>query len=603
MSSTSGSKQKGENSVLKGALSYLSPKERSKYFVLVTLRALAAILDLLGVIALGFVASVLTSAVTGTASKITIPVIGDLLRSTGQGQLAFVLVGILILFVSKAAISIVLTGAIATVVANVEARASLDVARNVLGGSLEDARARSREELFFASFAGTSAAFTAQLNALATLISEGFLFVCLTLTFLVVDATSTLLVAAYFGLIAFFIQMAVGRRLQRAATSVRELHLEQDQALNDLFNSFRELSVANRREDFFSRIASLRGRTARGVATQLRLGTLPRHLIETAVILGVVVLAAIKMTTGDLQSSSLMLGVFLTGSLRMMAAMLPWQAALMSLRQSEPAAEKALELLHHTGTTGRTGHVENGAEPQAQLALKFDQVIFKYKDSPNVVLDKVDFEVHSGSQTAIIGKSGSGKSTIADLVCGLLEPTEGSVILGVTEGHKNRVAYVPQRPSAISGSLKDNITLSQSAGEVDELRLAQSIRDANLDGFVDSLPEGLETDMGKHMDSLSGGQLQRLGIARALYQAPEVLVLDEATSSLDAESEHAVTETLERLRGRVTVIVIAHKLVTVQRSDQVLLIENGQIKDRGTFDEIVRGNPEIARAVELSSFS
>jgi ATP-binding cassette, subfamily B, bacterial PglK len=433
MSSTSGSKQKGENSALKGALSYLSPKERSKYFALVTLRALAAILDLLGVIALGFVASVLTSAVTGTASKITIPVIGDLLRSPGQGQLAVVLVGILILFVSKAAISIVLTGAIATVVANVEARASLDVARNVLGGSLEDARARSREELFFASFAGTSAAFTAQLNALATLISEGFLFVCLTLTFLVVDATSTLLVAAYFGLIAFFIQMAVGRRLQRAATSVRELHLQQDQALNDLFNSFRELSVANRREDFFSRIATLRGRTARGVATQLRLGTLPRHLIETAVILGVVVLAAIKMTTGDLQSSSLMLGVFLTGSLRMMAAMLPWQAALMSLRQSEPAAEKALELLRHTGTTGRTGHGENEAEPQAQVALKFDRVIFKYKDSPNIVLDRVDFEVPSGSQTAIIGKSGSGKSTIADLVCGLLEPAEGSVMLGVTD--------------------------------------------------------------------------------------------------------------------------------------------------------------------------
>jgi ATP-binding cassette, subfamily B, bacterial PglK len=589
--------------VLKSALSYMSAKERSKYFALVTLRAFAAILDLLGVIALGFVASVLTSAVTGGASRINLPGIGGLVRSTGQGQLTIVLVGILVLFVLKAAISIVLTGAIATVVASVEARASVDVARNVLGGSLEDARAHSREELFFASFAGTTAAFTAQLNALATLISEGFLFICLTLTFLVVDAASTILVAAYFCFIAFFIQMAVGRRLHLAATSVRELHLQQDQTLNDLFNSFRELSVSNRREDFFSRIAALRGRTARGVSTQLRLGALPRHLIETAVILGVVVLAAIKMTRGDIQSSSLMLGVFLAGSLRMMAAMLPWQAALISLRQSAPAASKAFDLLRPDGCAEQTAHRFNEQVPQSDVALKFVQVIFKYKDSSNIVLDKVDFEVPNGSQTAIIGKSGSGKSTIADLACGLLEPIEGNVILGSQGGHKNRVAYVPQRPSAISGSVQDNITLSQTAVEIDQLRLKQAIRDANLDGFVDSLPEGLNTDMGKHMDSLSVGQLQRLGIARALYQQPEILVLDEATSSLDAESEHAVSETLERLKGRVTVIVIAHKLVTVQRSDQVLLIENGKIKDRGKFDKIVRGNPEIARAIELSSFS
>jgi ATP-binding cassette subfamily C protein len=592
------------NNSLKLALRYMTKRERARFFLLVALRALASLLDLLGVVALGLVATTLASMVTmASTGAPTTSIAGVTFSANNPQELALTLVAILALFVVKAVTSYFLTGSIALIVATVEARASVSVATIVLGGGLEDARSHSREELFFASFAGTSAAFSAQLNALATLISEGFLFACLTITFFVVDAASTVIVAIYFAVVALLIQLAVGKRLQKAATSVRELHLAQDQTLNDLFSSFRELTVANRRSHYFERISQLRHSAASDVAVQLKLGTLPRHLIETSLILGVLALGSYKFATGNLADSALMLGVFLTGSLRMMAAMLPWQAALISLRQSLPAAQKALDLLKADSGAGSVAEIRITPSQQkvrAGASLAFDNVSFSYRDGDRLALKGLSFSVENGQQLAIIGRSGSGKSTIADLICGILEPSSGCINYGETS-ELPKIAYVPQRPSAISGTILDNITLGASAEPIDDIRLENAISAANLSEYVSQLPEGLETDMGKHMDSLSGGQLQRLGIARALYQEPDILVLDEATSSLDSTAEYEVGQTLERLRGKVTVVVIAHKLVTVQHSDKVLFMESGHLLDQGTFDQVAKRNPSVAKAVELSS--
>ena len=591
-------------SSLSQTLRFLTKKERTKFFLLVGFRALASLLDLMGVVALGLVATSFASMVASPASGVSSPALLGISMSLAEpNSLALTLLLILVLFILKALFSFLLTGSIALLVATAEARASVAVANTVLGGGLEDARSHSREELFFASFAGTSAAFSTQLNALATLISEGFLFVCLTVTFFVVDAASTLIVAIYFALVALLIQLAVGKRMQKAATAVRELHLSQDQVLNDLFGTFRELTVAKRRSHYFSRISQLRHQAASHVAVQLKLGTLPRHLIETSVILGVLALGAVKFASGNLEDSALMLGVFLTGSLRMMAAMLPWQAALIALRQSLPASQKALALLNDSRSEAEKEQLENDKDialGTLGVGLTFEDVSFTYRDADKPALENVSFSVQQGQQIAVIGPSGSGKSTIADLICGILVPTAGRVSFG-HQAVAPRIAYVPQRPSAISGTILDNITLGLAKDQIDMARLENAVAAANLGDYVKRLPQGFETDMGKHMDGLSGGQLQRLGIARALYQEPDVLVLDEATSSLDSSAEHEVGQTLERLKGHVTVVVIAHKLVTVQHSDQVLFMESGQLRDQGTFEQIVERNPEIAKAVELST--
>jgi ATP-binding cassette subfamily C protein len=161
------------------------------------------------------------------------------------------------------------------------------------------------------------------------------------------------------------------------------------------------------------------------------------------------------------------------------------------------------------------------------------------------------------------------------------------------------LGYVPQKPGMISGTIKQNIALGVSLEEIDKSKLQNSIQGSHLADVVNSLPDGLDTQLGKRRDELSGGQLQRIGLARALYTQPSLLVMDEATSALDADSENEINKAIDELRGKVTVILIAHRLNTVQRSDIVFLVEEGQITASGTFSELLRTNSTVKKLADL----
>jgi ABC-type multidrug transport system fused ATPase/permease subunit len=164
-----------------------------------------------------------------------------------------------------------------------------------------------------------------------------------------------------------------------------------------------------------------------------------------------------------------------------------------------------------------------------------------------------------------------------------------------------RLAYVPQKPGMVAGTIAENIALGVPRQDVDQFRLQKAISDSHLTALIESLPEGLNTDLGKRRDELSGGQLQRIGLARALYAQPGLLVMDEATSALDANSENEINKALDGMRGKVTVILIAHRLNTVQRSDVVFLMEEGQITASGTFAELLKVNKSVQQLAELMS--
>jgi ATP-binding cassette subfamily C protein len=232
-------------------------------------------------------------------------------------------------------------------------------------------------------------------------------------------------------------------------------------------------------------------------------------------------------------------------------------------------------------------------------------VSFRFDDSAIDTVSQVSFKAEPGSQLALIGVSGAGKSTIADLICGILIPSEGKVTVGSKEVRlaesdaNSRVSYVPQRPGLVSGTVLENVALASKNQKVDRVRVLESLKLANLSSFIDSLPDGLETSIGKLQDGFSGGQMQRLGLARALYSNPGLLVMDEATSSLDAESESEIQRALEEMRGKVTVVLIAHRLNTIQHADKVLLLSSGALVDSGKFQEVVSRNPEVRKLIDL----
>jgi ABC-type multidrug transport system fused ATPase/permease subunit len=218
---------------------------------------------------------------------------------------------------------------------------------------------------------------------------------------------------------------------------------------------------------------------------------------------------------------------------------------------------------------------------------------FKYEQSENMVLSNINLKIVSGEAVGFVGQSGSGKSTLIDIMLGLLGPQSGSVLINgqsiedVKQSWQKQIGYIPQAIFLMDESLRRNIAIGIADNEIDEAAIREALKSAQLEDFVASLPEGLDTVVGERGVRLSGGQRQRIGIARALYHRPSVLVLDEATSSLDTETEHGVMQAVQALQGDKTVIIVAHRLSTVEYCDRLYRLDAGRIVDEGTFDEVM----------------
>jgi len=236
--------------------------------------------------------------------------------------------------------------------------------------------------------------------------------------------------------------------------------------------------------------------------------------------------------------------------------------------------------------------------------IVLDGVTYRFPDADVPVLSGVSTVIREGSTTAFVGESGAGKSTLLDVVLGLLEPVAGTVTCGGQDtrddlnGWYAGIGVVPQEVFLLDDTLEANITLGED-GAADPERLGEAIRLAQLDSVLDDLPLGLRTRLGERGVRLSGGQRQRVGIARALYRRPRILVLDEATSALDNATEHRITETIERLSGRMTVLVVAHRLSTVRKADKVVFLSEGSVVAEGTFDEVEARSPQFSKLVSL----
>ena len=240
---------------------------------------------------------------------------------------------------------------------------------------------------------------------------------------------------------------------------------------------------------------------------------------------------------------------------------------------------------------------------QSHLAssISVKDLSFSYENASAQALTGVSVEIFRGEAVGLVGSSGSGKSTLVDVLLGLLKPTTGRVFVDGTDIHNNlrwwqdQIGYVPQSIFLTDDTLRRNVAFGLPKDEIDEVAIEAAIRSAQLEDFVASLPDGLDTIVGERGVRLSGGQRQRIGIARALYNNPDVLVLDEATSSLDTETEHGVMQAVQALQGEKTVIIVAHRLSTVEYCDRLYRLENARIVDEGTFSEVTSRTKDLPR--------
>ena len=595
-------------------MSLLTQRQRIGYVLLLLTRVLVNFLDIAGVAAVGLLGAAGASGFLGDREANFFGISLDL---TTPNVLLTVMALVAVFFLLKSVLSVVLIRATAFFLARIEIKNATEIAQFLFTGGLSEIRQYSRSEVQWAVTGSTNVTFSGILGSAGLLLTESSLLVFMFTLFVLVDPVAAVAITVYFILIIVIFQLLSDQRMRKSGADFAEGGIDVTQVALDMFEAFKEISVLMKQFFFLDRFARARKTYAYGDAQMRYLMAIPRFFVETALALGALAFVAWQISRGEVADGLISAGVFLAGGVRMMAALLPLQNAVLALRSQMEQAKLGQEiLLKSRSRKAEISKVLAVSEvPQSSrkshvggLTVVLDSVVFTHLGANQPAVRDVSFDIKPGSYVALVGPSGAGKTTLADLILGLNTPDQGSVTVdGVTartlrETEPGLMAYVPQRPGVVSGTLIENIALGVDPKTVDLDYLSSVLEKARLTELVASLPDGVHTRLGKHSDSLSGGQIQRLGLARALFTNPKLIVLDEATSSLDAEAEASISESIRNIGKDTTVVVIAHRLSTVQKADVVHVIDGGRLIASGTFKELRRTVPMIQEYVRLMSF-
>jgi len=325
-----------------------------------------------------------------------------------------------------------------------------------------------------------------------------------------------------------------------------------------------------------------------------KIQVLPKLILEIIFISGLIGVVVVSEVIGaDLKDIIPTLILFSMAFFKIFPSVIRIISLNNLLTTSKISFDTLYDELKEVGSDDVSNKIDSEQSLRFKEKISFENVTFSY-DEKKGIFRNFSIEIPKNSTVAFVGRSGSGKTTLIDMVLGLIQPQSGKVLFDKYEISQNtkfwyeKISYIPQTISFIDDSIRKNIALG--VYDINEQQLSKCIVDAQLEEFIASLPKGLDTQIGDKGVRLSGGQRQRVGIARALYKNPDILIFDEATSALDVETERALTEAIKKLGGSKTIIIVAHRISTIKDSDIIFVLENGKVKGKGTFDELLATN-------------
>lgn len=457
----------------------------------------------------------------------------------------------------------------------------------------------------------TTSIFSHAMRGFVTLISESILVIFITIFLFYISPIVTLISMCAFLAFAVGMHFAVKGRLVYWGMSITKIHKELLKLLTQSFHSIKEVKISGRESHLLSQFSSSRQTMASIEARMHVIGSIPRLWIETLFISGVVItilyVLVIGNPTGEFFS---ILAVFLAAAIRLMPSISRILMAFNTIRGGTYPVETIHSDLNLLEGPSHDDELDPLDDQRITFNdhIKLENVSFSYPNMETAAAFDINLTIEKGESIGLVGPSGAGKTTLVDLILGLIKPTTGYIkvdgqdVTSMARVWQRSLSYVPQSVYLLDASIRKNIAFNISDDEIDDEKVWKSLEVAQLDSVIRNLPDGLETITGDRGARLSGGQKQRIGIARAIYNDLDVLVLDEATSSLDIQAEFEVSQAIEHISSTKTMIVIAHRLSTLRKCDRLIYIDDGRVIDSGNFDELYDKNAAFKNLVELSKF-
>lgn len=422
--------------------------------------------------------------------------------------------------------------------------------------------------------------------SLLQIMSECAVFVMLAVALLLVDFKMTLVIAGLLVVTLIVVKDVIKPIMNRTGKENQDYASLIYQWLSQTVGGIKEIKIIGK-ENYFIQEYSERGSHYVAAMERLNLfSNAPKLLIETVCIAGMVAYMLVIVLMGkDLTEMMPALSAFAMAAVRLMPSANRINNQLTQLAYYEPffmnVSDNLLEETSEENTD--MSYAKEAKKLPVEKEITLDNITYAYPNTDKLIFDHAQMTIPVGSSVGIVGGSGSGKTTIVDILLGLLKVKEGTIcadgrdVMEHYRGWLKNIGYIPQMIFLLDDDIRKNVAFGVPEAEIDEQRLWYALKEAQLDEFVKTLPEGVYTGIGERGIRLSGGQRQRIGIARALYNDPEVLILDEATSALDNDTEAAIMDSINRFQGKKTLVIIAHRLQTIEKCDMVYRVEDGKI--------------------------
>ncbi len=467
------------------------------------------------------------------------------------------------------------------------------------------------QELMFALTKGIESIVMFVVANIFVIISDSVLLLTLLVALIFIDTFTAGVSIVVFGFFGIILIRFMHTRTFRIGQLNTELNVESNSEIMDLLNSYREVVVSGRKKDYFDRFGDRRVAVAKSFSELTFLPYISKYAIEITVIIGGICVGLTNLFFNNGQLAVPSIAVFLLSATRITPALLRIQQGWISMRGNLGVAKPTLELVKSLNEVEhKPSHKVdyNFTHPEFLPTIDISNLTFLYPGNNSPAINGVSMKISPGEVVAFVGPSGGGKSTLVDLILGILPPTSGNILISnmepmnAIERWPGAIGFVPQRSAILNRSIRENIAFGVPIEEVSENRIQHVIAISELEAFISELPNKLDTDVQENGANLSGGQRQRLGIARALYTNPKLVILDEATSSLDTSTESELTNSILSMRGEVTLIIIAHRLSTVKDADEIYYIDKGRIVAHGRFNELQDKVPEFSIQVNKTRY-